>query len=87
MSSDGEGLPQLDLELVDAYKKRFMPQNGQVPVLKCSPVWKKMRSFKTLCEFKLKFIPIKKLKCEAMAVSAGKETLLSLWKKSWNKKG
>ena len=36
-SSDGEGLSQLYLELVDAYKKRFMPQNGQVAVLKCSP--------------------------------------------------
>ena len=56
-SSDGEGLSQLYLELVDAYKKRFMPQNGQVAVLKCSPIWKKMRkSFKT-SEFKLKFIP------------------------------
>ena len=28
-----------------------MPQNGQVAVLECSPVWKKMRkSFKTLSE-------------------------------------
>ena len=25
-SSDGEGLSQLYLELVDAYKKRFMPK-------------------------------------------------------------
>ena len=56
-SSDGEGLSQLYLELVDAYKKRFMPQNGQVAVLKCSPIWKKMRkSFKT-SEPKFKFIP------------------------------
>ena len=37
-------------------KKRFMPQNGQVAALKCSPIWKKMRkSFKT-SEVKLKFI-------------------------------
>ena len=36
-SSDGEGLSQLYLELADAYKKKFMPQNGQVAVLKCSP--------------------------------------------------
>ena len=27
-SSDGEGLSQPYLELVDAYKKRFIPQNG-----------------------------------------------------------
>ena len=27
VSSDGEGLSQLYLELVDACKKRFMPQN------------------------------------------------------------
>ena len=43
VSSDGEGLSQLYLELVDAYKKRFMPQNGKVAVLKCSLIWKKMR--------------------------------------------
>ena len=42
-SSDGEGLSQLYLELVDASKKRFMSQNGQIIVLMCSPVWKKMR--------------------------------------------
>ena len=30
----------------------------KVAVLKCSPIWKKMRkSFKTLSELKLKFIP------------------------------
>ena len=46
--SDGEGLSELYLELVDAYRIRFMPQNGQAAVLKCSPIWKKMRkSFKT----------------------------------------
>ena len=37
-SSDGEGLSQVYLELVDAYNKKFMPQNGQVTVLKCSPI-------------------------------------------------
>ena len=36
--ADGEGLSQLYLELVDTYKKRFMPQNGQVAVLQCSPM-------------------------------------------------
>ena len=66
-SSDGEGLPQLCLELVDAYKKKIMPQNRQVSVLKCSPVWKKMRkNFKTLSELKFKFIP-KAWKGKAMA--------------------
>ena len=63
--SNGEGLPQLYLELVDAYKKRFMPENGQVAILKCSPICKKMtKSFKT-SELKLKFIP-KAWKREAM---------------------
>ena len=53
---DGEGLSQLYLELVEAYKKRFIPQNGQVAVWKCSPIGKKMRkSFKALSELKLKF--------------------------------
>ena len=42
-SLDGEGLSQLNLELVDACKKRFIRQNGQVAVLKCSPIWKKIR--------------------------------------------
>ena len=52
-SSEGEGLSQLYLELFDTYKKRFIPQNGQVAALKCCPIWKKMRkSFKTLSELK-----------------------------------
>ena len=52
-SSDGEGLSQLYLEFVDAYKKRFMSQNEQVAILKCSPIWKKIRkSFKTLPKLK-----------------------------------
>ena len=47
-----------------------MPQNGKVAVLKCSPIWKKMRkSFKTLSELKLKFIP-KAWKREAMTNKA-----------------
>ena len=57
----------LYLELAGAYKKRFMPQNGQVAVLQSSPIWKKMRkSFKTLSELKLKFI-LKAWKQEVMA--------------------
>ena len=52
-SSDGEGLSQPYLELVDAYKKRFIPQNGQVAILKCSPIWKKIRkSFKDYLRYK-----------------------------------
>ena len=66
-SSDGEGLSHLYLELVDAYKKISMPQNARVAVLKCFPIWKKMRkSFKKLSELTLKFIP-KAWKREAMA--------------------
>ena len=45
-SSGGEGLSQLYLELFDTYKK--MSQKGQVAVLKCYPIWRKMRKgFKT----------------------------------------
>ena len=56
--SEGKRLSQLYLELGDAYRKRFMPQNGQVAVLKCSPIWGKMRkSFKILSELKLKVTP------------------------------
>ena len=65
-SSEGQGLSQLYLELAEAYKEIFMPQNGQVVVLKCSSMWKKMRkSLKTLSELQLKFIP-KAWKWEAM---------------------
>ena len=63
--SDGEELSQLYFELVDVYKKTFMPQNGQVVILNCSAIRKKIikKKFKTL-EFKLKF---KAWKREAMA--------------------
>ena len=88
MSSCDEGLPQLYLELLDAYKKKFMPQNGQAAILKCSPIWKKMRkSFKTLSRLKAQVYSQKEAwKREAMAVSVGKGTLFSLWKKSSNRK-
>ena len=37
-----------------AYKKRLMPQNREVVVLKYFPIWKKMRrSSKKLSEIKL----------------------------------
>ena len=69
-SSDGEVFSQLYLELVDAYKKIFMPQKGQVDVLKYPPVWKKMgKSFKKLSEHNLKFIS-KACKREAIARKA-----------------
>ena len=86
-SLDGEGLSQLYLELLDAYQKRIMPQNGRVVVLKCFPIWKNTRkNFKTLSELKAQVQSQKEAcKWEAMAVSAGKGTLLSLWKKSSNK--
>ena len=46
-----------------------MSQNGQVAVLKWSPIWKKIRkSFKTLSDLKLKFIP-KAWKQEAMRMN------------------
>ena len=62
-----------------------MPQNGQVVVLKCFPIWKKTRKiFKTLSELKVHFQK-ESCKQEAMAVSAGKGNLLSLWKKGSNK--
>ena len=55
-TSDGEGLSQLYLELVNAYEKRFMPQNGQGALLMCSPIWKKMtKSFKGYLHFKTIF--------------------------------
>ena len=44
-SSDdvGKNISQLHQELVNAYKKRFMCENGQVAVTKYSPIWKNMR--------------------------------------------
>ena len=52
-------ISQLHQELVNAYKKRFMCENGQVAVVKCSPIWKNIRKdFKTFPELtvNLKFI-------------------------------
>ena len=44
-SPDGEKFSQLCLETVDVYKKWFMPQNGQVTVLKCSPMEENEKKF------------------------------------------
>ena len=86
-SSDGEGLSHTYLELVDAYKKRIMPKNGQVAVLKCSPTWGKMRKSFETSELKAQVHSKKEVwKRKAIAVSAGKGTLLSLWEKSLNRK-
>ena len=75
--SDGEGLSQLHLELFDAYKKRFIPQNAQVTVLKCSPIWEKMsKFFKKLSDLKLKFIP-KVWKREAIAHKTTRPEILT----------
>ena len=56
--------------------------NGQVAVVKCSPIEKNMRKdFKTFPELKSQVhSQIKALKQEAKSTSAGKGTLLSLWK-------
>ena len=78
-SSDGEGLSQLYLQLVNTYQKRFIPQNGQDAVLKFSPIWKKMRkSFKT-SELKAQVHSQKEAwKRKAMAVSAVKGNMKGL---------
>ena len=75
-------ISQLHQELVNAYKKRFMCENVQVSVLKCSPIWKNMRKdFKTFPELKSQVhSQIEAWKQEAKSASAGKDTLLSLWK-------
>ena len=42
---------QLHQELINAFKKRFMCENGQIAVVKCYPIWKNMRKdFKTFPE-------------------------------------
>ena len=46
-------ISQLHQELVSAYKKIFMCENGQVAFVKYSPIWKNMRKdFKTFPELK-----------------------------------
>ena len=74
-------ISQLHQELVNAYKKRLMCENGQVAVVKCSPIWKNIRKdFKTFPELKSQVhSPIEAWKQEAKSASAGKGTL-SLWK-------
>ena len=83
MSSDhvGNKTSQLHKELVkNAYKKRFMCENGQAAVVKCSPIWKNMRKdFKTFPEFKSQVhFQIEAWEQEAKSTSAGKGTLRSL---------
>ena len=43
-SSDnvGKKISELHQELLNSYKKRFMCEKGQVAVVKCSPIWKKI---------------------------------------------
>ena len=49
----GKKISQLRQELVNAYKKRFICENGQVAVVKCSPIWKNLKKdFKTFLELK-----------------------------------
>ena len=83
-SSDdvGKKISQLHQELVHAYKKRFMCENGQVAIVKCSPIWKNMRkNFKTFRDLKSQIhSQIEARKQEAKSASAGKDTVLSLWK-------
>ena len=81
-SSDdaGKKISQLHQELVNDYNKRFMSENGQVAVAKCSPILKNMRKdFKTFPELKPQIhSQIEAWKQEAKSASAGKGTLLSL---------
>ena len=65
-----------------SYKKRFMCENGQVAVVKCSPIWENVKKdFKTFPEFKSKVhSQIEAWKQKSKSASAGKGNLLSLWK-------
>ena len=57
-SSDGEGLLQLYLELVDVFKKKIYASRWTSRHIKVlSSIEKLRKSFKTLSELKLKFIP------------------------------
>ena len=84
--SNGEGLSELYLELVYAYTKRFMPYNGQVAVLKCSPIWKKMRkSFEKLSELKSSSsFPKRSLETGSYHCISWKRNPIFLMKKSSN---
>ena len=83
-SSDdvGKKISQLHQELVNAYKKRFVCENGQVAAVKCSPIWKNMRKdFKTSPKLKSQVhSQIEAWKQEGKSTSNGKGTLPSLWK-------
>ena len=78
----GKKISQLHQELFNAYKKKFTCENRQVAVVKCSPIWKNMRiDFKTFSELKSQVhSQIEAWKQKAKSASAGKGTLLSLWK-------
>ena len=85
----GKKISELHQELVNVYKKRFMREKGQVAVVKCSPIWKKnmRKDFKTFPELKSQlYSQIDTWKQEARSASAGKGTLLYLWK-NFSRKG
>ena len=53
----GKKISQLCQELVNAYKKRFICENGQVAVVRCSPIWKNLKKdLKHSLSLNLKFI-------------------------------
>ena len=89
-SSDdvGKKVSQLHQEPVNAFTKRFMCENRQVVVVKCSPIWKNMRKdLITFPELKSQVhSQVGALKQEAKSASAGKGTLLSL-QKNCSRKG
>ena len=79
-SSDGKEVSQLYLDHVDAYKKRFMPKNGQIAMLECYPICKNMRKrYKTIPELKAQVnSQMETWKSDATLTSAIKGSIFSL---------
>jgi len=84
----GQKISQLHQEFITAYKERFACENKHVAVIKCSPIWQKIRKeFKTFPQLKSQvFSQIEAWKHETKSASTRKGTILSLWKNS-SKKG
>ena len=83
----GQKISQLHQEFVTAYKERFSCENKHAAVIKCSPIWQKLRKeFKAFPQLKSQAqSQIATWKHESKSASTRKGTILSLWKNFSNK--
>ena len=80
-------ISQLHQEFVTSYKERFVCENKHAAVIKCSPIWQKIRKeFKAFPHLKSQAqSQIETWEHETKSASTRNGIILSLWKNSSNK--